>query len=616
MKLPAPFIQLPVRFDAEALAREVAAIDEAGWRSHPGGIPGNSALPLITTEGDPASDQVTGHMRPTPWLEKLPYLMQVLESLGATWGRSRLMRLSGRSEVTGHVDINYYWREHMRVHVPIVTTPSVRFQCGGHEVNMAAGECWIFDTWRHHRVLNQGEETRIHLVADTVGGVGFWNLLEQGRTPERREPGWSPRRVEPGAGHAARLDYESFNAPEVMTPWELRDIVAFLIGETERAPQVAAIHALLTRFARHWHGLWARHGNQASGLPHYRALLDEVQQALAQAGVAQVRLQNGLGLLQVLKAHVFSMALAADVDEASRRDPHDARPPGTSAAKPAGAARIPAFERPVFIVSPPRSGSTLLFETLARAGDVFTIGDESHHLIEAVPGLAPAHRGFDSNRLVAQDATPARAQALRERFAEALRDRDGAPPDGRDTVRMLEKTPKNALRVPFLKSVFPEARFIYLHRDPRQVWGSMIDAWQSGRFRTYPQLPGWDGPAWSFLLTPGWQALKGQDLGEIVARQWETTVRVMLDDLEALPADDWSSLDYGRFLQDPQREALRLSEWAGWSWDRELEATLPLSRYTLSKPDPEKWRRHATEIEPRLLQWQATVERAARAAGR
>ena len=109
--------------------------------------------------------------------------------------------------------------------------------------------------------------------------------------------------------------------------------------------------------------------------------------------------------------------------------------------------------------------------------------------------------------------------------------------------------------------------------------------------------------------------LAERDLGEIVARQWETATRLMLDDLEALPAEDWIAVDYGRFLQDPQREAVRLSAFAGWSWDRELDAQLPLSRYTLSKPDPDKWRRHAAEIEPRLLQWQATIERAARAAG-
>ena len=47
------------------------------------------------------------------------------------------------------------------------------------------------------------------------------------------------------------------------------------------------------------------------------------------------------------------------------------------------------FDRPIFIVSTPRSGSTLLYETLERAPELFSIGDESHGLIEGVPGLSP-----------------------------------------------------------------------------------------------------------------------------------------------------------------------------------------------------------------------------------
>ncbi len=130
MKLQYPFMQLPVSFDAAALAAEVGAIDESEWRPHPQGYPGNDALTLVTTGGDPDSDAVAGAMRATRHLERCPYLQQVLHSIGATWGRTRLMRLSGQAEVTPHVDVNYYWRERVRVHVPIVTQPTVRFTCG------------------------------------------------------------------------------------------------------------------------------------------------------------------------------------------------------------------------------------------------------------------------------------------------------------------------------------------------------------------------------------------------------------------------------------------------------------------------------------------------------
>lgn len=616
MKLQVPFIQLPISFDAAALAEEVSKISEDAWRSHPDGIPGNSALTLITTDGNPDSDELTGAMRPTPWLEQCPYLVQVLDALGGTWGRSRLMRLSGQSEVTPHVDVNYYWRERMRVHVPIVTTPSVRFQCGEGEVNMARGECWIFDTWRRHRVLNESNDERIHLVADTVGGERFWDLLANGRAPGQDRAGWTPRLVRPQPGFAPQLDFESVNAPTVMTPWELRDHMVFLLADAVPAPQLASVQQAMLLFARRWQALWSCYGESREGWPRYRRLLDLSWQELRAKGVDGIGLKNELGLARALSSYIFDMALS-DKDtrsDAAKLDRHGEAPapskPPTLAAVAARDREEP-FDRPVFIVSSPRSGSTLLFETLSAAPGVYTIGDESHQLIEGIPGLAPGHGGHDSNRLLAADATPQVMARLRERFLENLRDRDGRAA-GKASVRMLEKTPKNALRIPFLAAVFPQARFIFLHRDPRQVLGSMIDGWQSGRFVMYPNLPDWQGLPWSFLLTPNWRELSGLPLGEVVARQWECTQRILLDDLEALPVERRIAIDYGRFLADPQGQVSRLCDWAGYGWDKTLGSQLPYSRSTTSPPDPEKWRRHADQIEPNLSGLQPTIDRVGR----
>ncbi len=204
---------------------------------------------------------------------------------------------------------------------------------------------------------------------------------------------------------------------------------------------------------------------------------------------------------------------------------------------------------------------------MARAPRLFTIGDESHGLIEGVPQLSPESRGFESNRLLAEDATPAMAETLRRRFYEALRDRDGQRPPPDQPVRMLEKTPKNSLRVPFLARVFPEARFIYLYRDPRQVLSSMIEAWTTGRFRTYPQLPGWTGPAWSLLLVPGWRELIGRPLHEIVAAQWNAATRLLIDDLEALPVERRTIARYDALVADPTAQMRRLYAATGLDWD-------------------------------------------------
>ncbi len=256
------------------------------------------------------------------------------------------------------------------------------------------------------------------------------------------------------------------------------------------------------------------------------------------------------------------------------------------------------FDRPIFIVSTPRSGSTLLFETLAEAPGLYTVGGESHWLIEDIRAFSPAARGWGSNRLTADDAAPAPVEQLARAFYSDLRDRDGRPAVGE--VRMLEKTPKNALRVPFFDAAWPDALFVYLYRDVRETLSSMIEAWLSGAFRTYPQLPGWTGHPWSLLLVPGWQDLIGRPLPQVIARQWATTTELLLDDLAKIPKDRLRGIVHGEFLAAPQPTTEALAGSLGLQWDRPLGASLPLSKTTVSRPRPEKWRSNEKVIEALL----------------
>lgn len=246
------------------------------------------------------------------------------------------------------------------------------------------------------------------------------------------------------------------------------------------------------------------------------------------------------------------------------------------------------LERPIFIVSTPRSGSTLLFETLAQAPEIYTIGGESHWHIEDIPAFTPAAHGWASNRLSAHDADPAQVEQLARAFYTDLHDRDGRQPEGQ--VRMIEKTPKNALRVPFFDAAWPDGTFVYLYRDVRETLSSMIEAWRSGAFRTYPQLPGWTGLPWSLLLIPGWQRLNGLPLPQIVAQQWATTTEFLLDDLAKIPRERVRAINYGEFLASPQAAVEALAVSLNLSWDRALGPQLPLSSNTFSKPKPDKWR--------------------------
>lgn len=254
--------------------------------------------------------------------------------------------------------------------------------------------------------------------------------------------------------------------------------------------------------------------------------------------------------------------------------------------------------RPVFIVAAPRSGSTLVFETLAASDNYCTLGGEAHWLVEGLAPLRPGAPGVDSNRLDAAHATDAIVALIRGAICARAGDRHGRA--AADRCRLLEKTPKNALRIPFFDRIFPDALFIFLWRDPRENVASIMNAWREGRWTTYRGLDGFDGP-WSLLLPPGWRALRGKALEEIAAYQWECTNRIVLEDLALLPIHRWTSVEYATFLADPAAVVKRLCAFAQIDFDTPLaqrvSGPLPHSRYTLTVPAREKWRRDEVAIE-------------------
>ena len=142
-------------------------------------------MPLITP-GGAVTDGFEGAMAATSSLRSCPYIMEIMAELGCVWGRSRLMGLAPGREVPPHVDSHYYWRTHHRLHIPVITNPGVSFNCGDQTVHMAAGECWMFDSFRFHDVQNKGSEQRIHLVIDTVGGGRLFELIDAPKMVRQR----------------------------------------------------------------------------------------------------------------------------------------------------------------------------------------------------------------------------------------------------------------------------------------------------------------------------------------------------------------------------------------------------------------------------------------------
>jgi hypothetical protein len=597
MRLPKPFIRLPVRFDLERLRAEVASLPADIWAPHPNHIAGNTSLRLVSVEGG-ENDDVDGVMKPTPHLAKLPYVRQVLASFGVVWSRSRLLRLDPGAAVPEHADINYHWFYRVRVHIPIVTRPEVLFHCGGETVHMSGGEAWLFDNWRLHSVENPTPEERIHLVADTSGSASFWQFVGQAA-----QPGIADRELRFDAARDGVPLTEQSPLRPVMSPGE----VDYLVGDlrTELVPRVdtpeshariVRYHQLLDGFARDWRQVYSLFGERDDARGQFEQLRDSARSASRELAEGLMMRTNRVAAHPVFEGRVLRSVLPQKMTSTSPK-----------------AAAVPRIERPVFIIAAPRSGSTLLFETLAESHSVATLGGEAHGAIEgAQPQLRPGAPGVDSNRLERHHATPEVIRRLHEEFAAQRRPAPGAAGADAAGMRFIEKTPKNALRIPFLDAAFPDAQFIFLSREPRANLASIIEAWKAGRWVTYRGLDGRTDP-WSLLLPPGWRAMRDKPLPEIAAFQWESANRIALDDLEKLDRSRWTSVTYEDLTANPRAVIERLTKFIGIGIDAALEqrlaAPLPPSRQTNTPPDAQKWRLHEAAIEPLMQDLEPVVRR-------
>lgn len=589
MRLPTPFVKLPLTFSHAKLADEISQFGEEEWRAHPQRFEGNTSLVLVSTNGE-ENDDFSGPMKPAPRLQQTPYIRQVMASFNTVIGRSRLMRLSPGASVAHHTDMHYFWRNHLRIHIPILTEPEVAFYCDNEEVHMAPGESWTFDNWRGHSVENRSEKTRIHLVIDTVGSAALWRMID-GRD-------LTPRTIEFEPTSDPALRFENYQGLPVLPPSELRIELLGLVQDIagQAADEGARKEELLSQsrdFLREWQSLWVALGPTVDGFPEFRRVLETYRQQIA--GMPDT-LRLGSNDRPASEAILYTLEAAVS--------------PGNLQESSVSTVHRPRFDRPVFIVAAPRSGSTLLFETMLPNRELWSVGDEAHKQFEIVPSLRPNKENM-TNRLTADLATRDTIETVLNALANDLVNSDGrllrdVPLTSRPAeVRFIEKTPKNALRIPFILKAFPDARFIFLFRDARQNLSSLLESWRSQRYVTYPGLPAWSsGLQWSHLLIPGWQDLVGSSLGETVARQWLVTNQTVLEDLRQLPPERWCVVEYDSFISNTAAELKRLCDFAQIIFGpRMMEiASRPLrpSRYTLTAPDPGKWKKNAAELEPVL----------------
>ena len=317
MKLAQPFVRLPYQFDALQLASEIIELSDDAWMEHPSKLVGNLAIPLISLSGQRNND-FDGPMAATPELLSCDYMQQVMGSFGEVLARSRLMRLDAGAQVSEHVDFNYHWYSRVRIHIPIVTNPQVIFHCGDQAIHMRAGECWIFDSWRRHKVINASDKDRVHLVIDTSGSSRFWQTVRemesfgiQDNTAQLQDKIISFP-YKPGQQNSIKT--ERYNIAPVMAPGEFEAIANELIYDIEsnsdNDSQLSTKYKnLLINLAKDWRENWHLHGYEEAGWVKYRELLGRAASQLDPNPRALVNGSNQVGLNPIIMQRLIHAAL-------------------------------------------------------------------------------------------------------------------------------------------------------------------------------------------------------------------------------------------------------------------------------------------------------------------
>lgn len=318
MKLAKEFYKLPLTFDIEQLKKEVLQFSEQDWTAHHESFKGNSAIPLVSVRGEFNND-FKGPMAPTAALVRCNYIQQAIASFGEVIGRSRLMRLAPGAEVPIHSDINYHWYKRVRIHIPIITEPTVQFHCADKQVHMGAGECWIFDSWKYHRVANDSDCYRVHLVIDIAGSSRFWNMVnnESAHAEHDYVLQTVARHLSTVSQNSIDFKTEKVNFPIIMPPTEVELLSHDLLLEIDKNPQnnledVIKFKQFVDDFHYDWRELWSQFECEQQGWRQYHQLREKLMQQVGTLN-DRVKIDDVTSATKILMHLIIAPAMSTEL---------------------------------------------------------------------------------------------------------------------------------------------------------------------------------------------------------------------------------------------------------------------------------------------------------------
>ena len=265
------------------------------------------------------------------------------------------------------------------------------------------------------------------------------------------------------------------------------------------------------------------------------------------------------------------------------------------------------FDRPIFIIAPPRSGSTLLFESLTKCDGLHYLDREADHIWWRI--FPYDKMPYPCDYIGEEQVSVGNIRAIRNlTYLEAMRNRCVKHGKwarfhklrylfGFKRIRYLDKTITNGFHLDFLSHVFPDAQYIMLLRDPRANISSMIEGWGRREFSTpqltpiIRQLRTATVESWTYSAPPGWKDVVSLPLPHICAWIWRQHIEYALKFLQNTGQVRYV-VRYEDLVENSLQTVSELATKLGLVVTNSAVNYLKnpsLSRTTVSAPAPHKW---------------------------
>lgn len=266
----------------------------------------------------------------------------------------------------------------------------------------------------------------------------------------------------------------------------------------------------------------------------------------------------------------------------------------------------------LIIIGAGRSGTNILRDTLTQIGGWETWDCDEINLIWRYGNIDMPHDFFGP-----EQARPEVADYVLSAFAKM------AAAQKADVV--VEKTCANSLRIPFIETIMPDARYLYIIRDGRDVALSAAKRWTASvepaylakklRYAPVNEIPHYAirfiknrwrqmhaadkrQALWGPVLPDMQDWARGRPLLDICAHQWAGCVEASDAAFEAIEDERKFAIHYEDLVARPEEI---LAEFLGWYGQPDAMGQIEQALSAIHLQQPDDWKKHRESFSQQAL---------------